>query len=66
MDQALAELDHEHARGVAADVATAEGCTALTDAEPDVDVLVNNAGTIDITPVFDTSDHDWESLFALN
>lgn len=66
VDAALATLDHPGARGLAADVATAEGCAALATAEPDVDVLVNNAGTISITPVFETSDDDWESLFALN
>jgi NAD(P)-dependent dehydrogenase (short-subunit alcohol dehydrogenase family) len=66
VDEALASLDNANARGLAADVATAQGCAALTDAEPDVDVLVNNAGTIDIKPVFETGDEDWESLFALN
>ncbi len=66
VDAALASLDHPRVRGMAADVATDEGCAALIAAEPDVDVLVNNAGTISITPVFDTSDEDWESLFALN
>jgi NAD(P)-dependent dehydrogenase (short-subunit alcohol dehydrogenase family) len=66
VDAALETLSHPSARGVAADVATAEGCAALVAAEPDVDVLVNNAGTISMTPVFETSDEDWESLFALN
>jgi NAD(P)-dependent dehydrogenase (short-subunit alcohol dehydrogenase family) len=66
VDEALSKLGHGRARGVAADVATAEGCAALVEAEPDVDVLVNNAGTMTAAPVFETSDEDWESLFALN
>lgn len=66
VDQALATLDDDRARGVAADVATAEGCRALTDAEPDVDVLVNNAGTMTPGGAFETDDDVWESLFQLN
>ena len=31
-------------RGVAADVGSAQGCTALATAEPSADILVNNAG----------------------
>lgn len=66
VDAALEQLGHEGARGVAADVSTAAGADALIDAEPDVDVLVNNAGTITIKPVFETTDDDWKHLFDLN
>jgi NAD(P)-dependent dehydrogenase (short-subunit alcohol dehydrogenase family) len=53
-------------RGVAADVGTAEGCDALIEAEPDVDVLVNNAATFEMKPVFEISDEDWTRYFETN
>ena len=56
----------DRVRGVAADVGTAEGCAALIEAEPDVDVLVNNAGIFEQVPVFDISDEDWTRFFDVN
>ena len=53
-------------RGVAADVGTAEGCDALIEAEPDVDVLVNNAATFEMKPVFEIPDEDWTRYFETN
>jgi NAD(P)-dependent dehydrogenase (short-subunit alcohol dehydrogenase family) len=56
----------DRVRGVAADVATAEGCDALIEAEPDVDVLVNNAATFEMKPVFEITDDDWRRYFDTN
>src|ERR1700744_6334489 len=42
--------------GVAADVATAEGCEALTKAVPTVDILINNAGIFEPKPFFEIPD----------
>jgi NAD(P)-dependent dehydrogenase (short-subunit alcohol dehydrogenase family) len=53
-------------RGVAADVATADGCATLVQALPDVDILVNNAGIFEPKPVFEIPDEDWLRLFETN
>lgn len=52
--------------GVAADVGTAEGVAALIDAEPRVDILVNNVGVFAPTPFVEISDQDWLRYFELN
>src|SRR4051812_34986977 len=41
---------------VAADVSTAAGAQVLIDAEPDVDVLINNAATFGPTPFAEIPD----------
>lgn len=53
-------------RGVAADLATAEGCQALIEAEPLADVLVNNLGVFEPKDFFDIPDEDWTRLFETN
>ena len=53
-------------RGVAADVGTAEGCAALTGAEPRVDILVNNAGLFQPSDFFDTPDEVWDRHWQVN
>lgn len=53
-------------RAIAADVGTADGVRLLTDAAPDVDVLVNNAGIFDATPAFEITDEDWIRYFEIN
>jgi NAD(P)-dependent dehydrogenase (short-subunit alcohol dehydrogenase family) len=56
----------DRVRGVAADVGTAEGCQALVEAEPEVDILINNAGVFNPQPVFEIPDDEWERLFTVN
>jgi NAD(P)-dependent dehydrogenase (short-subunit alcohol dehydrogenase family) len=53
-------------RGVAADVSTAAGCTALVAAVPDVDILINNAGIFEPKEFFDIPDEDWSRFFEVN
>jgi NAD(P)-dependent dehydrogenase (short-subunit alcohol dehydrogenase family) len=53
-------------RGVAADVATAEGCAALVAAVPAVDVLVNNAGIFQPADFFDADDATWDRHWQVN
>lgn len=65
VDAAVAALG-ERARGVAADASTAEGCAAIVDAVPDVDVLINNVGVGKMVPFFETPDEDWDFLFQIN
>ena len=60
------EAPDAEVRGVAADVATAEGCAALVAAEAEVDILVNNAGIFGPQDFFDVPDAEWERFFAVN
>lgn len=70
VDDALNQLRSDcggaHFRGVAADVATAEGCAHIIQAEPEVDILIDNAAVFDWTPFFETSDEDWLRHFNIN
>ncbi len=53
-------------RGIAADVSTASGCTALVAAEPAFDILINNAGIFEPKPFFEIPDEDWTRFFETN
>lgn len=53
-------------RGVAADVSTLDGCSALAAALPEVDILVNNAGIFEPKGFFDIPDADWSRFFEVN
>jgi NAD(P)-dependent dehydrogenase (short-subunit alcohol dehydrogenase family) len=67
VDEAVARLSTTGpARGVAADVGTADGCNALIEALPAIDILINNAGVFVPQPVFEIPDDEWERLFAVN
>jgi NAD(P)-dependent dehydrogenase (short-subunit alcohol dehydrogenase family) len=61
----LAQVPHARLRGVAADLATADGAAALIAAEPRVDILVNNAGTYGPQDFFEIDDATWEHFFQL-
>ncbi|MDQ1125022.1 NAD(P)-dependent dehydrogenase (short-subunit alcohol dehydrogenase family) [Microbacterium sp. SORGH_AS 505] len=64
--QAVESLDGLGARGVAADVTTAEGAQSLVDAAGDVDVLVNNLGIFGSTPALEIDDDEWRRFFDVN
>jgi NAD(P)-dependent dehydrogenase (short-subunit alcohol dehydrogenase family) len=53
-------------RGVAADLATAEGAARVISAAPDLDVLVNNVGIFEAKPFVDISDVDWTHFLEVN
>lgn len=53
-------------RGVAADVSTAAGCKALVAAQPELDILINNAGIFEPKGFFDIPDEDWNRFFEVN
>jgi NAD(P)-dependent dehydrogenase (short-subunit alcohol dehydrogenase family) len=53
-------------RGVAADVSTAAGCKTLVAAQPEVDILINNAGIFEPKGFFDIPDEDWSRFFEVN
>jgi len=70
VDTALREmralLPQAELHGIAADIATLEGCAALIAQAPDADVLINNAGTARPNNFFDQTDEEWLDLFHLN
>lgn len=54
------------ARGIAADVGTAEGVATLVEQLPDVDILVNNVGVFSTQPVFQVPDQEWLRFYQVN
>jgi len=70
IDAALAELrkavPSAKLEGVAADLATAEGCAQLIRSVPDADVLVNNMGIFEPKAFEDISDAEWLRFFEAN
>jgi NAD(P)-dependent dehydrogenase (short-subunit alcohol dehydrogenase family) len=52
--------------GVAADLGTAFGVTALLKEVSGVDILVNNLGIFEIKPFLEIPDADWQRLFEVN
>lgn len=57
------------ARGVAADLSTAEGARKLVEAAAaigEVDILVNNVGYFEVREFGDLSDQHWRDMFELN
>jgi NAD(P)-dependent dehydrogenase (short-subunit alcohol dehydrogenase family) len=52
--------------GVAADLATAEGCAQLIRSVPEADVLVNNMGIFEPVAFEDISDAEWLRYFEVN
>src|SRR5689334_13409412 len=63
--EAVAKLGGR-ARGVVADVSTADGCAALLKELPSVDILVNNAGIFEPKPFAEIPDADWERFYQVN
>jgi NAD(P)-dependent dehydrogenase (short-subunit alcohol dehydrogenase family) len=70
IDAALAQLrkavPNAKVDGVAADVATAEGCAQLTRSVPDADILVNNMGIFEPKAFEEISDGEWLRFFEAN
>jgi NAD(P)-dependent dehydrogenase (short-subunit alcohol dehydrogenase family) len=54
------------ARGVVANLAAAEGCSALIAAVPDPDILINNLGIYGPKDFFAISDDEWQQFFETN
>jgi NAD(P)-dependent dehydrogenase (short-subunit alcohol dehydrogenase family) len=53
-------------RGIAADLGTAQGCAALLQQLPEVDVLVNNLGIFEPKAFEAIADADWLRFFEVN
>ena len=54
------------AQGIAADLGSREGCHALIDRLPNVDILVNNLGIFEPKPFEQITDEDWLRFFETN
>jgi len=54
------------AEGVAADLATAQGCEAIAQRHPEVDILVNNLGIFERKAFEDIGDDEWQRFFDIN
>lgn len=52
--------------GVAADLGSAEGATALFEQVAETDILVNSLGIFEPKGFFDISDDDWRRFFEVN
>jgi NAD(P)-dependent dehydrogenase (short-subunit alcohol dehydrogenase family) len=61
-----AELPGASITGVAADLGSAEGVTALASGAGTIDVLVNNAGIYGVQDFFDTDDGVWDQYWETN
>jgi NAD(P)-dependent dehydrogenase (short-subunit alcohol dehydrogenase family) len=70
IDAALAKLrkavPSAKFEGVAADLATADGCAQLIRSVPDADILVNNMGIFEPKPFEEISDGEWLHFFEAN
>ncbi|WP_035850846.1 SDR family NAD(P)-dependent oxidoreductase [Cryptosporangium arvum] len=66
VEAAVASIGGANVRGVVADVASAEGCDAVSEAAPDLDILVNNLGIFGAKPVLEVSDDEWRRYFEVN
>src|SRR6202795_1377135 len=70
VDQALAKLNEagvrRPAKGLAADLGSADGARQAIEQFPDVDILVNNLGIFEPKAFEEISDADWMRFFEVN
>ncbi|RIQ20811.1 SDR family NAD(P)-dependent oxidoreductase [Jiangella rhizosphaerae] len=66
VERLRAEVTGADVVAVPADVATDEGAAAVTEALPDVDILVNNLGIFEATPALEITDAQWRRYFEVN
>ncbi|NDU76408.1 SDR family oxidoreductase [Actinomadura sp. DSM 109109] len=66
LDALRERLPDADLRGVAADVATAEGAETVRAEAPRVDILVNNLGIFAPRPVLEIDDEEWRRYFEVN
>jgi NAD(P)-dependent dehydrogenase (short-subunit alcohol dehydrogenase family) len=55
-----------HARGIAADLSSAEGVMRLAAEAGRIDILVNNVGIFEPVPFLEINDQDWFRIFEVN
>jgi NAD(P)-dependent dehydrogenase (short-subunit alcohol dehydrogenase family) len=62
----LQETPKAQVDGLAADLATAEGCSAIARRFPAVDILVNNLGIFERKAFEEIADEEWQRFFEVN
>ncbi len=55
-----------HVTGIAVDLGTREGIDKLTNAVPEIDILVNNLGIFEAKPFSEITDDEWLRFFEVN
>lgn len=70
VDEAIDKIKSEHSNadvsGIAADLSTAEGAKNITDAAPEIDILINNMGIFEPKAFETIPDEDWTKFFETN
>jgi NAD(P)-dependent dehydrogenase (short-subunit alcohol dehydrogenase family) len=71
VDSAIATIRKKNPKavlsGIACDLATAEGTRLVTRTVPEVDILVNNLGAVNVRKDFEAlTDAEWQELFDVN
>ena len=61
-----ASVPQARLEGLVADIGTAAGCAHAIEAQPEVDILVNNLGIYEAVPLRETTDAAWLRLFEIN
>src|SRR4029077_21056637 len=60
------EISNARIEGVAADLSAPDGVTKVTEACPEIDILVNNVGIFEPRAFEQISDADWLRFFEVN
>ena len=66
VDKALSTIKSGKARGIVADLATADGAAKTLKELPEVDILVNNLGIYEVKEFSKITDEDWLRFFETN
>ncbi|UHQ24420.1 SDR family oxidoreductase [Lysobacter sp. 5GHs7-4] len=66
LDSLRAAVPHAQLRGVAADLASAQGAADFIAAVPQTDILINNLGIFVPTDFADIGDDEWQRLWDAN
>jgi len=66
VERIKSEMSSTTVSGIPADLSNADGCQALIDQLPDIDVLVNNLGIFEPKPFEQIPDEDWIRFFETN
>ncbi len=66
VDEAAQSIGGKKVRGVAADLATADGVKEFVRQIPEADILINNLGIFEPKPFAEIADEDWFRFFETN
>lgn len=60
------EVSNAKVSGVVANLETAQGCKLLTEAVPEVDILINNVGIFEPVDFLEITEDQWLEMFNVN